>query len=75
MALEGLQRETGQKLNGKYAMVISKEEDSDGRWECKVLGRDRTVGIKISSMTILQPEETPHPQYMEMCSTKWDKLD
>ena len=68
MVLEGLQSETGKKLNGKYAMVISKEEDSDGRWECKVLGRDRTVGIKMTS--IPQPEETPHPQYMEMCMYK-----
>ena len=68
VVLEGLQSETGKKLNGKYAMVISKEEDSDGRWECKVLGRDRTVGIKMTS--IPQPEETPHPQYMEMCMYK-----
>ena len=26
MVLEGLQSETGKKLNGKYAMVISKED-------------------------------------------------
>ena len=43
--MEGLQSQTGKQLNGKYAMVISQEEDDDGRWECKVLHRDRTVVV------------------------------
>ena len=70
VVLEGLQSQTGKQLNGKYAMVISQEEDDDGRWECKVLHRDRTVGIKMRFMTIPQPEETLHPKYMEMSMYK-----
>ena len=48
--LEGLQSPTGKKINGKYAMVLSSKENEDGRWECKVLHRDKTVGIKSNFM-------------------------
>ena len=69
VTLEGLQSATGKQLNGKQAMILS-EEDEDGRWECKVLHRDRTVGIKKQFMKVIQPEDTPHPEYMEMSMYK-----
>ena len=70
VTLEGLQSATGKQLNGKQAMVLVSEEDEDGRWECKVLHRDRTVGIKKQFMKVIQPEDTPHPEYMEMSMYK-----
>ena len=72
VVLDGLQSAAGKKINGKYAMVLSSEETDDGRWECKVLHRDKTVGIKINFMkSVPQTEEdTPHPDYMEMCMYK-----
>ena len=66
VTLEGLQSATGKQLNGKQAMVLVSGEDEDGRWECKVLHRERTVGIKRQFMRVIQPEDTPHPEYMEM---------
>lgn len=71
VVLDGLQSATGKQLNGKYAMVLSTTENDDGRWECKVLNRDRTVGIKTNFMSVPQPEEDgPQPNYMEMCMYK-----
>ena len=70
VTLDGLQSATGKQLNGKQAMVLVSEEDEDGRWECKVLHRDRTVGIKKQFMKVIQPEDTPHPEYMEMSMYK-----
>ncbi len=71
VVLDGLQSATGKQINGKYAMVLSPKETDDGRWECKVLHRDRTVGIKPNFMSEPQPEEdAPHPDYMEMCMYK-----
>lgn len=72
VVLEGLQSATGQQLNGKHAMVLASEEDEDGRWECKILHRDRTVGIKMQFMNVVQPEDedTPYPDYMEMSMYK-----
>lgn len=71
VVLDGLQSATGKQINGKYAMVLSPKENDDGRWECKVLHRDRTVGIKPNFMSVPQPEEeAPHPDYMEMVMYK-----
>mmetsp|Transcript_20921 Transcript_20921/g.38374 ORF Transcript_20921/g.38374 Transcript_20921/m.38374 type:complete len:427 (-) Transcript_20921:91-1371(-) len=65
VVLEGLQSEAGKKLNGSHAIVIASQE-TDGRWECKVLEKIRTIGVKMDNMHILKPEPTVHPAYMEM---------
>jgi hypothetical protein len=69
--LDGLQSATGKKINGKYAMILSSQENEDGRWECKVLHRDKTVGIKSNFMKcVSKPEEPDDSDYMEMLTYK-----
>lgn len=69
--LDGLQSPTGKKINGKYAMVLSSKENEDGRWECKVLHRDKTVGIKSNFMKrVPKTEEPEDSDYMEMAMYK-----
>lgn len=68
VVLDGLKSETGKKLNGQYALVLASTPDDDGRWECRVLHRSRTIGIKIDNMNISKPEKSVHPNYMKMAS-------